>query len=154
MSLEPAGFAGEINRTPWRSKRQASHLLAPPRPPYQVQSSPVQSSPLFSSIAPSTTTTQCTLDTALICFRDTNYRFIRSMKTTLQIIPCIHAFATNVFFQRFRSGYLSIQPFSSVSRSSRFIRENRNLIIRLIERGVKRGCVSIDFRWKKFEVIR
>lgn len=52
------------------------------------------------------------------------------------------------------SGYLSIQPFSSVSRSSRFIRENRNLIIRLIERGVKRGCVSIDFRWKKFEVIR
>lgn len=40
MSLEPAGFAGEINRTPWRSKRQASHLLAPARP------SPVQS-PVF-----------------------------------------------------------------------------------------------------------
>lgn len=109
MSLEPAGFAGEINRTPWRSKRQASHLLAPPRPP---KSSPVQSSPLFSSIAPSTTTTQCTLDTALICFRDTNYRFIRSMKTTLQIIPCIHAFATNVFFQRFRSIHPVIYPSS------------------------------------------
>lgn len=49
---------------------------------------------------------------------------------------------------------LFIHPAIFFRRSSRFIRENRNLIIRLIERGVKRGCVSIDFRWKKFEVIR
>lgn len=124
MFLEPAGFAGEINRTPWRSKRQASHLLAPARP------SPVQSgSPLFSSIAPSTTATQCTLDTALICSRDTNYRFIRSMKTTLQIIPRVYV---TMFFQH-RSNERTSRPVIYRPCITRFIRENRNLITRSID---------------------
>lgn len=128
MSLEPAGFAGEINRTPWRSKRQASHLLAPAR---AGKSSPVRSSPLFSSIAPSTTATQCTLDTALICSRDTNYRFVRSMKTTLQIIPRVYV--TTMFFQHRSNERTNIRPVIYRPCITRFIRENRNLITRSID---------------------
>lgn len=96
------------------------------RPPDQVRSSP-----LFSSIAPSTTATQCTLDTALICSRDTNYRFVRSMKTTLRIIPRVYV--TTMFFQHRSNERTNIRPVIYRPCITRFIRENRNLITRSID---------------------
>lgn len=151
MSLEPAGFAGEINRTPWRSKRQASHLLAPPRPP---KSSPVQSSPvpvfLYCSVHDHDTMHSRHRSNLLPRYQlsihpiDENYAPNYPMYTRVRNQRVFPTFSIRLF----------IHPAIFFRRSSRFIRENRNLIIRLIERGVKRGCVSIDFRWKKFEVIR